>query len=249
MRRRTRLGSALLLSSLCALAQAAEVNVAVATNFSAPMKQLAAEFARATGHQATLSFGASGKFYAQIKNGAPFQVLLSADDDIPAKLEQEGSTVAGSRFTYAVGRLALWSSDASRVDANGEVLRRNDYTRLAIANPKLAPYGRAAIETLNSLGLLAAVTGKFVQGENIAQTHQFVASGNAGLGFVALAQIMKDGQLSGGSAWLVPESLHTRIRQDAVLLTAGKDNPAASSLLQFLKTDKARAIVLSYGYH
>jgi len=232
----------------CLVSHAAEVGVAVAANFTAPMNAIAAEFARDTGHRAKLSFGSTGKFYAQIKNGAPFQVLLSADDETPARLEQEGDTVAGSRFTYAVGSLVLWSADPRRVDARGDVLRHGDYKKLAIANPKLAPYGKAAIETLTRLGLIDAVSGKFVQGENIGQTHQFVFSGNAELGFVALSQVMKDGQLTSGSAWIVPESMHAPIRQDAVTLSSGKDNPAASALTKYLRGDKARAIIRSYGY-
>ena len=227
---------------------AAEVLVAVATNFAAPMNAIAYEFARETGHLAKLSFASSGKFYAQIKNGAPFQVFLSADEETPAKLEQAGLAVAGSRFTYAIGKLVLWSADAALVDAEGEVLNTGRYNKLAIANPKLAPYGRAAIEVLTNRGLLAAVNKKFVQGENIAQTHQFVGSGNAELGFVALSQVTKEGRLTSGSAWVVPESLHAPIRQDAVLLAAGKDNLAAVALLRYLKSDKARAIIKSYGY-
>jgi molybdate transport system substrate-binding protein len=228
--------------------QAAEVSVAVAANFTAPMNAIAPEFAKDTGHEIKASFGSSGKFYAQIKNGAPFQVFLSADDETPAKLEQEGATVAGSRFTYAVGSLVLWSSDPQRVDAKGEALRQGGYNKLAIANPKLAPYGRAAIETLTHLGLIDTVSSRFVQGENIGQTHQFVVSGNAELGFVALSQVMKDGQLTSGSAWIVPEAMHAPIRQDAVILTSGKDNPAAAALMQYLKGDKARAIIKAYGY-
>lgn len=237
---------------LCAAAtsslQAAEVLVAVAANFTSTMNAIAVEFARDTGHVTTLSFGSSGKFYAQIKNGAPFQVFLSADDEIPAKLEQEGLTIAGSRFTYAIGALVLWSADSTLVDNKGEVLKAGRFNKLAIANPKLAPYGRAAVEVLSGSGLLDAVSNKFVQGENIAQTYQFVVSGNAELGFVALSQVMKDGQLTAGSAWIVPESLHAPIRQDAVILSAGKDNPAAEALMRFLKGDKARAIIKSYGY-
>lgn len=229
-------------------AQAADVSVAVAANFTAPMNAIAVEFARDTGHAVKTSFGSSGKFYAQIRNGAPFEVFLAADDETPAKLEQEGATTAGSRFTYAIGSLLLWSADPQRVDAKGNVLRSGSLGKLAIANPRLAPYGQAAIETLTHLGLLDAVRNRFVQGENIGQTHQFIASGNADLGFVALSQVMKDGQLTSGSAWIVPDSLHAPIRQDAVILSAGKDNPAAAALMQYLKSDKARAIIKAYGY-
>lgn len=227
---------------------AAEVQVAVAANFTAPMQVIAADFEKATGHKAQLAFGATGKFYAQIKNGAPFDVLLAADDETPAKLEKEGAAVAGSRFTYAIGQLALWSAKPGYVDARGEVLKQGAFNHLALANPKLAPYGAAAVETLTQLGLLSSVEAKFVQGENIAQTYQFISTGNAELGFVALSQIVESGKLKSGSAWIVPPRLHSPIRQDAVVLTLGKDNPAAAALVKFLKTDKARAVIQSYGY-
>ena len=227
---------------------AAEVQVAVAANFTAPMQLIAADFEKATGHKAQLSFGATGKFYAQIKNGAPFEVLLAADDETPAKLEKEGLAVNGSRFTYAIGQLALWSAKPGYVDDKGAVLKQGAFDHLALANPKLAPYGAAAVETLTKLGLLGSIESKFVQGENIAQTFQFISTGNAELGFVALSQVYEGGKLKNGSAWIVPSALHTPIRQDAVVLTQGKDNPAAAALLKFLKTDQARAVIKSYGY-
>lgn len=227
---------------------AGEVQVAVAANFTAPAQQIAAEFERQTGHRAALSFGATGKFYAQISNGAPFEVFLSADDTTPAKLEKEGQTVAGSRFTYAIGALALWSAKTAFVDAQGEVLQSGSFKHLAIANPKTAPYGAAAIETLTRLKLLDAIQPKFVQGENIAQTFQFVSTGNAELGFVALSQITKDGKLTGGSAWIVPGNLYEPIRQDAVILARGQDNPAAAAFMDYLKTPRAHAIITSFGY-
>jgi len=229
-------------------AMAAEVNVAVAANFTAPMKQIVAEFEKETGHKAVLSFGASGKFYAQIKNGAPFQLLLSADDEKPIQLVKDGLGVADSRFTYAIGTLVLWSPKAGFVDAKGDVLSKGLYNKLAIANPKLAPYGVAAMEVLTKQGLLSAITPKFVQGENISQTFQFVSTGNAELGFIALSQVMKDGKITSGSAWIVPGKLHTPIRQDAVLLSNGKDNAAARALLGYLKSDKAKKIIRTYGY-
>ncbi len=227
---------------------AGEVQVAVAANFTAPAQQIAAEFERQTGHRAALSFGATGKFYAQISNGAPFEVFLSADDTTPAKLEKEGQTVAGSRFTYAIGALALWSARTAFVDAQGEVLQSGSFKHLAIANPKTAPYGAAAIETLTRLKLLDAIQPKFVQGENIAQTFQFVSTGNAELGFVALSQITKDGKLTGGSAWIVPGDLHEPIRQDAVILARGQDNPATAAFMDYLKTPRAHAIITFFGY-
>lgn len=229
-------------------AGAAEVSVAVASNFTAPMQAIAAGFERDTGHKAQLAFGSTGKFYAQIRNGAPFQVLLAADDEIPARLEQDGLALPGSRFTYAVGRLVLWSASADLVDGKGDVLRKGAFRKLAIANPRLAPYGRAAVEVLTGMGLTDALAPRFVQGENIAQTWQFVATGNAELGFVALSQVVREGRVAGGSSWIVPDRLHAPIRQDAVILAPGRDNAAAAALLRYLKGDRARAILQSYGY-
>lgn len=237
-----------LLACLSLAARADEVQVAVAANFAAPAKLVAADFERETGHKAQLAFGATGKFYAQIRNGAPFEVLLAADDETPARLEKDGAAIAGTRFTYATGRLALWSARTGLVDDKGEVLKKGDFRHLAIANPKLAPYGAAAIEALSALKLLDSVQAKFVQGENIAQTHQFVASGNAELGFVALAQVMQDGRIAEGSAWIVPASLHKAIRQDAVLLAKGRGRPAAEAWLKYLRNEKAKAIIRSFGY-
>jgi len=228
-------------------AWAADVSVAVASNFTAPMQRIAQEFERDTGHRAVLAFGSTGGFYAQIKNGAPFEVLLAADDVTPARVEQERLGIAGTRFTYATGRLALWSTTPGLVDDQGEVLRRGGFERLAIANPKLAPYGLAAIETLTTLGLLQRLQPKFVQGENITQTYQFVASGNASVGFVAVSQITRDGKITEGSSWIVPAALHRPILQDAILLNPGKDRPAAA-LLAYLRGTKARAIIRSFGY-
>ena len=245
-------GLLLLLLAACAafgqVARAADVQVAVAANFTAPMQQIAAAFGQDTGHKAQLAFGATGKFYGQITNGAPFQLLLAADDETPARLEKEGGAVASSRFTYAIGRLVLWSAQSGVVDDKGELLRRPGAGRIALANPKLAPYGAAAIEALTALGLLQSLQPRFVQGENIAQTYQFVATGNAQLGFVALSQVMVDGRIAQGSSWVVPASLHTPIRQDAVLLAGGKDNGPAIALLSYLKGEKARAIIRSFGY-
>lgn len=227
---------------------AAEVSVAVAANFTAPMQKIAQAFAQDTGHKAVLAYGSTGKFYAQISNGAPFHVLLAADAATPLRIEKEGLGVAHSRFTYATGRLALWSKRPGLVDNQGDVLRGGSFARLAIANPKTAPYGAAAIETLTALGLLQSVEAKFVQGENIAQTHQFTATENAALGFVALSQVFADGRVTGGSVWIVPAGLHKPLLHDAVLLTAGKDKPAAHALLAYLRSDKAKAIMRSFGY-
>lgn len=243
-----RICTTLTLLCLACAVHAEEVVVAVAANFTAPMKQIAADFEKDTGHKAQLAFGATGKFYAQIGNGAPFEVLLSADDSTPAKLATEGSAVAGTTFTYATGRLVLWSARPGFVDDKGEVLKTGEFKHVSIANPKLAPYGAAAVEALTALKLIEAVQPKFVQAENIGQAHQFIASGNAEIGFIALSQVMKDGKLGAGSAWIVPASLHQPIRQDAALLAKGKDKPAAAALLQYLKGDKARATIKSFGY-
>ena len=227
---------------------AAEVSVALAANFSAPMQKIAAAFEQDTGHKAVLSTGATGKFYAQIRHGAPFQLLLAADQTTPERLEREGLAVAGTRFTYAIGQLVLWSTEPGLVDAEGAVLRSERFTRIALADPKLAPYGAAALETLDKLGLRQQLQSKFVQGENIAQTYQFVASGNAPLGFVALSQVFADGRIREGSAWIVPAELHSPLLQDAVILKAGADNPAALALADYLRGEKARSIMQSYGY-
>lgn len=240
------LAAALVLAGL--QAYAGEVNVAVAANFTAPMQKIAADFEKDTGHKAVLSFGATGKFYAQIVNGAPFQVFLAADDTTPAKLDKEGRTVPGTRFTYAVGQLVLWSAQPNYVDAQGNILKTGDFKHISIANPKLAPYGAAAMETLDKQGLTSKLTPRIVSGENIAQTYQFIASGNAELGFVALSQVMENGKIAKGSAWVVPNDQHEPILQDAVLLANGKDNEAATALMKYLQGDKARAVIKSYGY-
>ncbi|MFA0998131.1 MULTISPECIES: molybdate ABC transporter substrate-binding protein [Pseudomonas syringae group] len=231
-----------------AYASADEVQVAVAANFTAPIQAIATDFEKDTGHKLVAAFGATGQFYTQIKNGAPFEVFLSADDTTPAKLEQEGDTVKGSRFTYAIGTLALWSAKEGYVDNKGEVLKANQYQHLSIANPKAAPYGLAATQVLSKLGLTDATKAKIVEGQSITQAYQFVSTGNAELGFVALSQIYKDGKLTSGSAWIVPDSLHDPIKQDAVILTKGKDNAAAKALVEYLKGPKAAAIIKSFGY-
>jgi molybdate transport system substrate-binding protein len=238
---------------VCANAKAEEVTVAVAANFTAPMQKIAQAFEQDTEHKAKLVFGSTGKFYAQIKNGAPFAVLLSADVETPARLEQEGAAVAGTRFTYAVGRLALWSKNPALVDNKGQVLLsnttdKNSFKKLAIADPKLAPYGTAAMEVLDRMGALAKVRPKLVQGDSIGQAFQFVMTENAELGFVALSQISMDGRITQGSAWTVPQNLYTSLRQDAVLLPLGKDNAAALALMKYMRTDRAQTIIRTYGY-
>jgi len=240
--------SLLLAACLVTPAVAEEVKVAVAANFTAPMQQIAADFEKATGNKVLLSFGATGAFYAQIKNGAPFEVFLAADDETPAKIEAEGLGVKGSRFTYAVGKLVLWSAKPGYVDAKGEILKKGGFEHLSLANPKTAPYGAAGVEVLKKLGLFDALQSKIVQGDNISQTQQFVASGNAELGFVALSQVWKGGALTSGSAWIIPADQYSSIRQDAIVLNSGANKPAAEALLKYLKGDKARAVIKSYGY-
>ena len=229
-------------------AGAAEVRVAVAANFAAPFEKIAAGFAADTGHKAVAIAGSTGKFHAQIREGAPFEVLLAADDETPRRLEEEGLAVKGRRFTYAKGRLVLWSARPGLVDPRGEVLAKGGFQRLALANPRLAPYGAAAVEALKALGLYDAVQARFVQGDNIAQTYQFVATGNAELGFVALSQLPAAGQPGSGSRWLVPSRLYSPLLQDAALLKKGQANAAAAALLGYLKGAKAGAVIRSYGY-
>ncbi|MFV8818375.1 molybdate ABC transporter substrate-binding protein [Haliea sp. E17] len=223
---------------------AGEARVAVAANFTGAMQAINAAFEQASGHRLQISYGSSGKFYAQIRNGAPYDVFLSADSDKPAALVADGDALEGSAYTYALGTLALWSSAAG---APLDRLKAGDYRRLAIANPRLAPYGAAAMEVLEHLQLLPSASDRVVTGESIAQAYQFVASGNAQLGFIALSQLIEGGNPSAGS-WVVPGELHSPIRQVAVLLTRGAGNPAASDFLAFLRSDQARALIESHGY-
>ncbi len=229
-------------------APAAEVQVAVASNFAAPLQRIAQAFTAATGHRLQLSSGATGKFYSQIVAGAPFEVLLAADDETPRRLLAEGHAVAGSDFTYAVGRLALWSAQPGYVDGQGAVLASGGFKHLAIANPKVAPYGAAAMQVLQARGLAEVLRPRLVSGESIAQAYQFVSTGNAELGFVALSQVRVAGQPQRGSYWLVPAELHAPIRQDVVLLKPGEHNPAAQALLAYLKTPAARTLIQQHGY-
>lgn len=225
-----------------------EVKVAVAANFTAPMQAIAPGFEKATGHKLVAAFGATGQFYAQIRNGAPFEVFLAADDSTPGKLESEGLTIEGSRFTYAIGGLVLWSAAADYLDGSAAALKAGQFKHLSIANPKAAPYGLAATQVLDKLGLSEALRGKLVEGQNITQAHQFVSSGNAELGFVALSQVYKDGKVSSGSAWIVPGDMYEPIKQDAVILKPGANNPAASALVDYLKGPEAARIIESFGY-
>lgn len=226
----------------------ATVLVAVAANFSKPMTEIVSQFEKATGHSAKLSFGSSGKFVSQLENGGPFEVLLSADEKGPEKLEQAGLTVPNSRFVYALGKLVLWSATPNFVDDKGKILMTSNFKHLALADPKVAPYGAAAIDVLKKLKLFEKLQPLFVQGENIAQTYQFISTANAELGFLALSQVIKNGKIVGGSSWIIPDNLHAPIRQGAVLMKKGAENPAARALIDYLKSIPALAIIKKYGY-
>ena len=238
------------LFSASANIQAETTIVAVAANFTKPMTEIATAFEKKTGHSANLSFGASGKFVAQIENAAPFEVFLAADDKTTAKVLQDGFAVANTDFTYAIGKLVLWSATAGLVDDKGDVLSKGGFKHIALADSKLAPYGVAALEVLTAKNLLNKLQPLFVQGENISQTYQFVETANAELGFVALSQVIdaEKGKVEKGSAWQIPENLYTPIKQNAVLLKKGEENPAAPALIEFLKSPEAKAIISKYGY-
>jgi len=233
---------------MTSISSAATTLVAVAANFTKPMTEIAAAFEKSTGHKASLSFGSSGKFVSQFENGGPFEVFLSADDKGPIKLEQSGLAVPNTRFTYALGKLVLWSATPGLVDDQGQVLSKGGFKHIALADPKLAPYGEAAVEVMKNRGLFDKLQPVFVQGENIAQTHQFVSTGNAELGFVAFSQVIDNGKIAGGSGWIIPSDLYKPIRQDAILMKTGAENPAAPALMQFLKSPEALAIIRKYGY-
>lgn len=237
------LTAALLLSGTTGV-RAAETNVAVAANFTEPAKEIVKAFETKTGHKALLSFGSTGQFYNQIKQDAPFTVFLAADDTTPAKAVAEGLAVPESRITYAVGRLVLWSKDPAKVTDEG-TLKRAAFEKIALANPALAPYGAAAVQAMTRMGVYEALKPKIVQGNNIAQTYQFVETGNAEVGFVALSQVIMKGE---GSRWPVPETLHDPIRQDAVLLKKGEADEAAKAFVAFLKGPESAAVIARYGY-
>jgi molybdate transport system substrate-binding protein len=236
----------LLCLSTTAFASDKTVHVAVAANFAGPLKKIAADFEQQHKTRVVISSGATGKFYAQIKSGAPFDVLLAADDQTPRRLEEEGFAVKGSRFTYAIGQLALWTARPN-VRVNEQSLH-DAKERLAIANPKVAPYGRAAMEVVRQLKLEQALTARLVQGESIAQAYQFVATGNAAFGFVALSQISEAGRVTSGSAWIIPSTMHQPIRQDAVLLKRAATNQAAGAFLQYLRSEPIQQMIQGYGY-
>ncbi|WP_291125993.1 molybdate ABC transporter substrate-binding protein [Hydrogenophaga sp.] len=238
----------LALAAVAGTLHAAEAQVAVAANFAEPIKAVAAVLEKTTGHTLQITVGATGRLYAQIKNGAPFDVLLSADTRTPAQLETDGLAQPGSRFTYATGKLVLWSADTTRVDAQGAVLKTDGFRKLAIANPKTAPYGAASVEVMDKLGLSAALTPKLVQGESIGQTYNFAYTGNAEIAFVAMSQVLEGGRLKGGSMWVVPQNLYAPIQQDAVLLKRAARNEAALALMKLLQSPNIKDLIRSYGY-
>ncbi|CAA0088872.1 Molybdate-binding protein ModA [Zhongshania aliphaticivorans] len=227
---------------------AAPLTIAVASNFTAAMTELTREFENISGHQLNVSYGSSGKFVAQIRHGAPFDVFLSADQDKPTVLIDSGLALPESRLTYAIGALALWSKDETLLNTGNEILLSRTFNKLAIANPRLAPYGLAAVDVLRHFNLEDSTRSSWVMGENIAQTYQYVSTGNADIGFIALSQIMTNGQLESGSAWLVPPELHRTIKQDAILLKRAGKNKAAIEFMTFLSSVKAKKIISSYSY-
>jgi molybdate transport system substrate-binding protein len=236
---------AITLASAQGPAMADEVLVAVASNFTGAIKAVAERFEQDTGHEVVLSFGSTGKHYAQIRHGAPYHAFFAADVKRPQMLDDEGRIVPGSRFTYAFGKLVLWSPDAELVDAGGGILAQGDFQRLAIANPRLAPYGAAAQQVLEARGLWDALQPRVVRGENIGQAYQYVKSGAAQLGFVAYSQVRTPDSDPSGSAWVVPEELYTPIEQQAVLL---KDTPAARAFMDYVRSKEAAGIIEGYGY-
>lgn len=243
-------GVALVLAYSLPSTQAAELRIAVATNFSRTATELAERFEQQTGHTIRIAFGSTGKHFAQITHGAPFDIFFAADERRPALLEKNGIAVPGTRFTYAQGRLILWSPDENVIDAKGDVLAKGDFRKLAIANPKLAPYGFAAREVLQARGLWEKLQPHLVRGENIGQTYQFVRTGNAQLGFVAAAQVFtndssSDGKVT-GSYWEPPQSLYSPIIQQAVLI---KDTPLARAFIMFMKSDETRTRIQQHGYY
>ncbi|MDZ4103540.1 MAG: molybdate ABC transporter substrate-binding protein [Hydrogenophaga sp.] len=227
---------------------AAETQVAVAANFAEPVRAIAQVLHKTTGHTLKITLGSTGRLYAQIRNGAPFDVLLAADTRAPEQLEADGLAQPGSRFTYATGKLVLWSANAAKVDGQGAVLKGDGFRKLAIANPKTAPYGAASVEAIDKLGLTAALTPKLVQGESIGQTYNFAVTGNAEIAFVAMSQVLEGGRLKGGSMWVVPQNLYAPIRQDAVLLKTGANNEAAKALMKLLQSPDIKTLIRSYGY-
>lgn len=230
------------------LSNAAQIIVAVASNFSEPAKQIAKQFEHKYNTKVIISSAGTGVLANQIKNGAPYEILLSADKTTPQQLIQDGYAVKDTQFTYAQGQLVLWSKQTNFITNDANILKTNKFNFLAIANPKLAPYGSAAMQTLAKLGLTESIKNKIVTGDNISNTYQFVATGNADLGFVALSQIMNNGKITAGSYWIVPQNITPLIQQDAIILNVGKNNPASQQFMNFIKSKTVQQIIKSYGY-
>lgn len=250
LKKRSQLLTVLALLIAFTNSQAATTLAAVASDFTKPMKEIITAFEKATGHSAKTSYGSSGKFFTQIQNGAPFEVYLSANEKYPQELEKSGFAVPNSQFTYAIGKLALWSAKPDFVDQQGAVLQAANFKHIAIADPAHAPYGVVAEDVMQQLGVLEKLRPLFVMGENIAQTFQFVSTGNAELGFVGLAQVIDpdSGKIGSGSGWIIPGNMHRPFCQTAQLLSKGAENPAATALLAFLKSPEALAIIKKYGF-
>lgn len=250
MRPATKILASLLLANLLLpqLARADTVNVAVAANFAAPMKEITQAFEKESGHQLNVSVGSTGKLFSQIKNGAPFDVFLAADTKTPEQAEKAGMAVPNTRFTYAIGKLVLWSPNTRFINDGASTLKIGQFERIAMANPKVAPYGKATEQVVEELDLVDTLRDKWVFGQSIGQTYQFVASGNVPLGFVALSQVFSRGKVQSGSAWIVPQNMYTPLAQDAQLLKQGQNNVAATALIAFLKSPTAVAIIESFGY-
>jgi len=238
--------SILLLS--CSATFAGEASIAVAGNFYRPLQALAKAFEMQNDDKIKISVGSSGKLYAQISNGAPFDVFLSADQERPTKLIKEKLAIVGSQYTYAKGKLVLWSSDPTVIDKHGKRLSSPNLKRLAIANPKLAPYGEQTVIALKKLKIYNSLNEKLILGQTVGQAFQYVSSGSVKQGIIAASQVTRGGEISEGSAWIIPSELYQAIKQDAVLLNAGKYNPVAIVFLKYLKTENALTIIRSFGY-
>jgi molybdate transport system substrate-binding protein len=238
-----------IISGTVSIAWAGEIQAAVASNFYSPFKKIARQFEKETGHKVQIISGSTGKLYAQIMHGAPFELFLAADQRRPKLLEKNGNAVSGTRFAYALGKITLWSANPNAISEDGEsTLKAKNFTHIAIANPKTAPYGKAALQTMQKLGLWNEVRPLIVQGENIGQTFQFVASQNAQLGFVALSQILDPKNKFEGKRWDVPEKFYDPLKQDIVILKKGKSNPSAKALWKYLQSNAAKLIIKKYGY-
>ena len=238
----------LILGSVSSLSYATTLEIAVASNFAEPAQQIARQFEQQTKIQVSISSAATGVLANQIRNGAPYKIFLSADQNTPKMLIKTGYAVASSQFTYAQGQLVLWSTKPHLIDSSSRILTTGNFKYLAIANPKLAPYGAAGYQTISKLGLTQHLQSKIVNGDNISNTYQYVASGNAQLGFVALAQIMKNGKISQGSYWIVPQTISPLIKQDGVILKAAASDPNAQKFINFMRSESALTILRTYGY-